>query len=119
MLAWRAASTAARSRGFAAGSGRPMRAAVVNSRISLVKTLPRFLSCAPFRNMMFLNCEWPDIFGYPDSRRKGSRHGPERPPWPSAIFQSARPTNPIWQDWGDSELDHRETRQTRHADEGG
>src|SRR5215471_13220919 len=61
MLAWRAATTAARSRGLAAGSGRPVRAAVVNSRIILVKTLARFLSCAPFRYMMFLNCEWPAI----------------------------------------------------------
>src|SRR5207302_11387881 len=61
MLAWRAARIAARSRGLAAGSGRPERAAVVNSRISLVKVLPRFLSCAPFRYMMFLNCEWPAI----------------------------------------------------------
>src|SRR5262249_8483962 len=59
MLAARAASTAARSRGLAAGSGKPLRAAVVNSRISLVKTLARFLSCAPLRYMMFLNWEWP------------------------------------------------------------
>jgi hypothetical protein len=29
--------------------------------MSLVNTLPRFLSCAPLRNMMFLNCEWPAI----------------------------------------------------------
>src|SRR5271155_5873039 len=61
MLAWRAASTAARKRGLAAGSGRPERAAVVISRMILVNTLPRFLSCAPLRNMMFLNCEWPAI----------------------------------------------------------
>src|SRR5712671_339026 len=67
MLAWRAARTAARSRGLALGSGRPERAAVVNSRMILVKTLPRLLSCAPFRYMMFLNCEWPDIFAYPAS----------------------------------------------------
>src|ERR1700674_5175224 len=68
MFAWRAAKIAARSRGLAAGSGRPERAAVVNSRISLVKTLPRFLSCAPLRYMMFLNCEWPDIVAYPRSQ---------------------------------------------------
>src|SRR4051812_10991454 len=61
MLACRAASTAARSRGLEAGSGRPERAAVVSSRISLVKILARFLSCAPLRYMMFLNCEWPAI----------------------------------------------------------
>src|SRR6516162_6700804 len=61
MLAWRADKTAARKRGLAAGSARPERAAVVSSRIILVNTLARFLSCAPFRYMMFLNCEWPAI----------------------------------------------------------
>src|SRR5438876_11512755 len=81
MLAWRAARTAARSRGLVLGSGRPERAAVVNSRMILVKTLARFLSCAPFRYMMFLNCEWPAI---------------------SAAPPQARPNKPIWQDWGDS-----------------
>ena len=38
-----------------------VRAAVVSSRMILVNTLARFLSCAPFRYMMFLNCEWPAI----------------------------------------------------------
>src|ERR1700758_224735 len=61
ILAWRAARTAARNRGLAAGSGRPVRAEVVSSRMILVKILARFLSCAPFRYMMFLNCEWPAI----------------------------------------------------------
>src|SRR5215208_6332628 len=61
MFACRAAKTAARSRGLAVGSGRPERAAVVSSRIILVKILARFLSCAPLRYMMFLNCEWPAI----------------------------------------------------------
>ena len=61
MLATRAATRAERSRGLAAGSGRPVRAAVVNSRISLVKALARFVSCAPLRYMMFLNWEWPAI----------------------------------------------------------
>src|SRR5258706_16336181 len=79
MLAWRAARTAARSRGLALGSGRPERAAVVSSRMILVKTLARFLSCAPFRYMMFLNCEWPAI---------------------SAAPLQAGPNKPIWQDWG-------------------
>src|ERR1700749_2325354 len=59
MLAWCAARPPARSRGWAWGSGRPERAPVVSSRLILVKTLARFLSCAPFRYMMFLNCEWP------------------------------------------------------------
>src|SRR5258706_15379749 len=79
MLAWRAARPAARSRGLALGSGRPERAAVVSSRMILVKPLARFLSCAPFRYMMFLNCEWPAI---------------------SAAPLQAGPNKPIWQDWG-------------------
>src|SRR3954452_558924 len=80
MLAWRAASTAARSRGLAAGSGNPVRADVVNSRMSLVKILPRFLSCAPLRYMMFLNCEWPAISAGPNSFRYGLHNaGPTHP----------------------------------------
>src|SRR6516164_4178721 len=62
MLARRADRTAARRRGLAAGSGKPERAAVVSSRMIFVKILARFLSCAPFRYMMFLNCEWPAIY---------------------------------------------------------
>src|SRR5690349_9069313 len=92
MLAWRAARTAARSRGFAAGSGKPVRAAVVSSRMILVKTLARFLSCAPFRYMMFLNCEWPAI----DLRAALRRHQ----------GRNARPgvaNNPIWQHCGASD----------------
>src|SRR5258706_5557075 len=81
MLAERAARTAARNRGLALGSGKPERAAVVRSRIILVKTLARFLSCAPFRYMIFLNCEWPAF---------------------SAAPLQPGPTKPIWQDWGGS-----------------
>src|SRR5204863_5187741 len=81
MLAERAARTAARNRGLALGSGKPERAAVVSSRMILVKTLARFLSCAPFRYIMFLNCEWPAI---------------------SAAPLRSRPNKPIWQDWGGS-----------------
>src|SRR5256886_6251477 len=69
MLAERAARMAARNRGLALGSGRPERAAVTSSRMILVKTLARFLSCAPFRYMMFLNCEWPAIDFYAASLR--------------------------------------------------
>src|SRR6185369_10452225 len=61
ILAWRAAIMAARSRGLALGSAWPVLAATVNSRMILVKTLARFASCAPFRYMMFLNCECPAI----------------------------------------------------------
>src|SRR5690242_19886133 len=57
----RAAMTAARRRAFASGSGRPILAATVISRLSLEKRAERFLSCAPFRYMMFLNLEWPAI----------------------------------------------------------
>jgi hypothetical protein len=39
----------------------------------LVKTLARFLSCAPFRYMMFLNCEWPAIDLWAASRRRYGR----------------------------------------------
>jgi hypothetical protein len=38
----------------------------------LVKILARFLSCAPFRYMMFLNWEWPAIVlrGSPGARAR-------------------------------------------------
>ncbi|MNH29194.1 hypothetical protein D3C79_894090 [compost metagenome] len=52
MLLVRAAVTAARRRGLFAGSGSPMRAEVVISRISLVKILPRLASCAALRCLM-------------------------------------------------------------------
>src|SRR6185312_5383512 len=100
MLAWRAASTAARNRGLAAVSGRPERAAVVNSRISLVKILPRFLSCAPLRYMMFLNCEWPAIPRVPTHEWlfvTGQRARPGHDPL--TLREPARGNKPIWQDW--------------------
>src|SRR4029079_5252610 len=53
--------TAARSRALASGSGRPIFAPTVSSRLSLEKRAERFLSCAPFRYMMFLNLLWPAI----------------------------------------------------------
>src|SRR5262245_48362370 len=55
----RAAWIAPLSRGFMAGSGRPIFAAAVISRASLEKSFERFLSWAPLRNWMFLNFEWP------------------------------------------------------------
>src|SRR4029078_9883832 len=57
----RAAMTAARSREFASGSGRPILAATGISRLSLEKRGGGCLSCAPFRYMMFLNLLWPAI----------------------------------------------------------
>src|SRR3954452_15245326 len=56
-----AALTAARRRGFMSGSGMPILAATVISRLSLENMPERFLSCAPLRCMMFLNLEWPAI----------------------------------------------------------
>ena len=41
------------------GPGRTCLAAMVMSRESLENSLERFLSCAPLRNWMFLNLEWP------------------------------------------------------------
>src|SRR3546814_11116463 len=55
----RAAIMAARRRAFIAGSGRPILAATVISRLSFENKAERFLSCAPLRCMMFLNLEWP------------------------------------------------------------
>src|SRR5215468_10237311 len=55
----RAAITAARSRGFMAGSGMPSLAATVISRASLPNSLDFAASCRPLRCMMFLNWEWP------------------------------------------------------------
>src|SRR3954470_20542325 len=66
MLSARAARTAARRRGFMAGSGRPSLAATVISRESLPKTFERTASCRPLRCMMFLNCEWPATAVSPD-----------------------------------------------------
>src|ERR1700754_1274240 len=61
MLASRAAIIAARRRGLALGSAAPKRAAVVISRISLVKIFALAASWRPLRCMMFLNWEWPAI----------------------------------------------------------
>src|ERR1700741_1425334 len=61
-----AALTAARRRGFMSGSGMPIFAATVISRLSFEKAAERFLSCAPLRCMMFLNLEWPAIAGSSD-----------------------------------------------------
>src|SRR2546429_170567 len=59
MFSWRAAITAARSRGFMAGSGVPSLAATVISRASLPNSFDFWASCLPLRCMMFLNWEWP------------------------------------------------------------
>src|SRR5512134_1831370 len=61
MLAALALSTAVRRRGFESGSPPPMRAAIVISRMSLVKSLPRLASRAPFLCLMECHLECPDI----------------------------------------------------------
>src|SRR5471032_1637668 len=95
MLALRAATRAERNRGFMLGSGKPARAAVVNSRISLVKTLARLASCAPLRCMMFLNWEWPDIETDPESATR---------PWPPSLEDDGQAAvivkASIWQELG-------------------
>src|SRR5215510_5920858 len=66
-----AAATAVRRRGFESASPPPMRAAEVNSRMSLVKTLPRRASTAAFLCLMVAHFECPDIrLSFPQS---GSR----------------------------------------------
>src|SRR5690554_979831 len=62
MLAAKARSMASRSRGLLAGSGPPMRAATVASRISLVKILPRFASWAFLRCWMLAHLLCPAIY---------------------------------------------------------
>src|SRR5664279_5522671 len=82
MFSARAAKTAARSRAFMDGSGRPNFAATVISRASFEKSLARIASCLPFLCMMFLNWLCPAIavfylqFG------------------PAALLQSGAPTCP-------------------------
>src|ERR1700677_1555710 len=61
MFSARAAMIAARSRGFIAGSGRPILAETVISRASLPNSFDFAASCRPLRCMMFLNCECPAI----------------------------------------------------------
>jgi hypothetical protein len=67
MFAPRALSTARRSRGLELGSPPPIRAAVTISRISLVKTLPRLASAAPFFRLIVDHLEWPDIRNSPET----------------------------------------------------
>ena len=57
MLAASALSTAVRRRGLEAVSPPPRRAATEISRMSLVKILPRFASCAFLRCWMFAHLE--------------------------------------------------------------
>src|SRR5579871_893733 len=72
MFSCRAATTAARSRGFMAGSGVPNLAATVISRASLPNSFDFWASCRPLRCMMFLNWEWPAMRGLFASREAPS-----------------------------------------------
>ena len=65
-----ALATARRRRGFMAGSGMPILAAMVISRESLENSLERAASWRPFLCMMFLNFECPAI-GSSRGRRGG------------------------------------------------
>src|SRR6516165_2431104 len=56
-----AARMAVRSRGFEFGSEPPTRAAMVNSRMSLVKTFPRRASVAAFLCLIVAHFECPDM----------------------------------------------------------
>src|SRR5260221_3747783 len=60
-----ALSTAVRRRGLLSMSPPPMRAAIVISRMTLVKSLPRLASSAPFLCLMECHFECPDMsFSY-------------------------------------------------------
>src|ERR1700690_8629 len=66
-----AESMAVRRRGLVMGSAPPVRAAMVNSRIILVKILPRLASVAAFLCLIVAHLECPDI----DEPFKGSMAG--------------------------------------------
>src|SRR5437899_1218754 len=77
MFSFLAAATAVRRRGFAIASPPPTRAAIVISRISLVKTRPRLASVAAFLCLMVAHLECPE-----PSRRRTSmsdEHEPRKP----------------------------------------
>src|SRR5690242_14321940 len=68
ILAARALSIAARSRGFPVASPPPMRAATVSSLLSLVLTLDRLASTAAFLCLMVLHLLCPDMKPLPARR---------------------------------------------------
>src|SRR5205823_9981832 len=76
MFSCRAATMAARSRGFMAGSGVQRLAATVISRASLPNSFDFWASCRPLRCMMFLNWEWPAMRGLLESSSsEGGKRG--------------------------------------------
>src|SRR5579871_3825175 len=70
MFSWRAAMTAARNRGFIAGSGVPNFAATVISRASLPNSFDFWASWRPLRCMMFLNWECPAMLRLSEPERQ-------------------------------------------------
>src|ERR1700756_1697744 len=61
MFSFFAAPIAVRRRGLVTGSPPPVRAAIVSSRIILVKTLPRLASVAAFLCLIVAHFECPDM----------------------------------------------------------
>src|SRR5689334_8526983 len=61
MLTWRALSMAYRSLRFIEGSPPPWRAAMMIARLSLLQSLPRLASMAPFLCLMVAQWECPDM----------------------------------------------------------
>src|ERR1700752_3169563 len=61
MFSFLAALMAVRRRGLVTGSAPPVRAAIVNSRIILVKILPRLASVAAFLCLIVAHFECPDM----------------------------------------------------------
>src|SRR4029079_336063 len=57
----RALSMAYRSLRFMVGSPPPCRAAMMIARLSLLHSLPRLASMAPFLCLIVAQCEWPDM----------------------------------------------------------
>src|ERR1043166_7967192 len=81
ILAFLAVVTAVRRRGFASGSPPPIRAAEVNSRMSLVNVLPRRASTTAFLCLIEAHLECPDILlSFPQSARCCARQLPP-PVW--------------------------------------
>src|ERR1700721_322188 len=75
-----AATMAPRRRGLESGSPPPFFAAILISRMSLVKILPRLASSAPFLCLIVAHFECPDIGGSfsADARHEGRVSGSKR-----------------------------------------
>src|SRR3954451_15316565 len=63
--------TAVRSVALLAGSAPPARAATSNCRASLLKSLPRLASLAPFWCLIVAHFEWPDMTRPPGGTASG------------------------------------------------